>query len=225
MKSIDGIEVITFDGDGTLWDFKKVMRYALKKLVERLRNLGINAKIEDFIEVRKTVAEQSPDLSLYKIRRISMHETLKFYKSYDPRLAEELFKLYLEYRHERIELYDDVIPVLEQLKNHYKIGLITNGNTRFENHPISKYFDFAIQASLLGISKPDSRVFKRAIELAGTEKILHVGDSIEEDYLGAKSVGLSAIWLNREGIKPDVKIDHEIHSLQELQDQIVNFLL
>lgn len=208
--------MITFDGDGTLWDFKKVMRYALKKLVERLNQWGINAKIEDFIKVRDTVAEQSPDLSLYEIRRISMHETLKLYKSYDPRLAEELFTLYLEYRHEKIELYDDVIPMLEQLKNQYKIGLITNGNTRFENHPISRYFDFAIQASELGISKPDPRVFKRAIELAGTSKILHVGDSIEEDYLGAKNAGLSALWLNREGLTPSIKIDHEIHSLKEL---------
>lgn len=221
MKNFLGIEAITFDGDGTLWDFKKVMRYALKKLVERLNQLGIHARIEDFIKVREAIAQQNPDLSLYEIRKISIHETLKLYESYDPQLAEELFTLYLEYRHERIELYDDVTPTLEQLKNSYKIGLITNGNTRFENHPVSKYFDFAIRAADLGISKPDPRVFERAIELAGTSKILHVGDSIEEDYLGAKNAGLSAIWLNREGLKPSIIIDHEIHSLKELCDHLV----
>jgi len=37
MTHIDKIEVISFDGDETLWNFQKVMRHALSVALEELR--------------------------------------------------------------------------------------------------------------------------------------------------------------------------------------------
>jgi phosphoglycolate phosphatase-like HAD superfamily hydrolase len=39
VKEISGISAISFDGDGTLWDFDKVMRHSLGKVMEELERL------------------------------------------------------------------------------------------------------------------------------------------------------------------------------------------
>jgi putative hydrolase of the HAD superfamily len=49
--------------------------------------------------------------------------------------------------------------------------------------------------------KPEPRVFQRALELAGAgpEEALHVGDSWEEDVLGAQRIGIRPILVVRDG--------------------------
>ena len=48
--------------------------------------------------------------------------------------------------------------------------------------------------------------------------MLHVGDSLVNDVAGAQNVGISAVWLNREGVPNDTKIqpDYEIGTLTEM---------
>ena len=48
--------------------------------------------------------------------------------------------------------------------------------------------------------------------------MLHVGDSLVNDVAGAQNVGISAVWLNREGVTNDTGIrpDYEISSLIEI---------
>ena len=47
---------------------------------------------------------------------------------------------------------------------------------------------------------------------------MHVGDSLESDVAGAKSVGAVSVWLNRGAKRNDTGIvpDYEIQSLTEL---------
>jgi len=39
MRKLTGIKAISFDGDGTLWDFEKVMRHSLKHVLSELNQL------------------------------------------------------------------------------------------------------------------------------------------------------------------------------------------
>lgn len=70
--------------------------------------------------------------------------------------------------------------------------------TRME---LSAYFDAVVVSASFGTSKPARAIFDEAVRLAGVprEKALHVGDSPEEDYLGAKAAGLEALLLDRAG--------------------------
>jgi FMN phosphatase YigB (HAD superfamily) len=48
-----------------------------------------------------------------------------------------------------------------------------------------------------------------------------VGDSQEDDIVGARSAGLKVAWLNREGVtrrETTPKPDYEIESLSDLMD-------
>jgi HAD superfamily hydrolase (TIGR01509 family) len=81
----------------------------------------------------------------------------------------------------------------------------------------SGYFDTVTFTQEVGVRKPDPRVFRFALERAGKRaaESLYVGDSWEMDVLGAKSVGMKAVWLNRTG-QPAPGPCHEIRRLQDL---------
>lgn len=55
-----------------------------------------------------------------------------------------------------------------------------------------------------GVEKPDPRVFRLALDRAGRspEEVVHVGDSWEADVVGARSAGIPAVWVDREGRDP-----------------------
>ncbi len=213
------MDVITFDGDGTLWDIRNVIKKALKRVLEVIqeRYPDISIDIEEFYTAWDRVSQSNPGMSLYDIRKFSIFEVLEKHGIFSQDFGDELFELYLRERHSEIEIYPDTIPVLTELKKSYKIGLITNGNTRFQDYPVAGFFDFTVRAADVGSSKPDSLIFEYAVNLAGTERdrILHVGDSLEEDYLGAINAGLKALWLNRENL-PVPEGVKSINSLSEL---------
>lgn len=56
--------------------------------------------------------------------------------------------------------------------------------------------------------KPRNEVFALALRKFGlaSDEVVHIGDSVTSDVLGAKSVGIQSIWLNRKGkaVPPDV---------------------
>lgn len=82
---------------------------------------------------------------------------------------------------------------------------------------IHNYFAFFVVSSLLGLEKPDPRIFHMAVQEAGypQEQILYVGDSPRDDVEGAQAVGLDVILLDRFDRFPEVDCE-KIHSLREL---------
>jgi FMN phosphatase YigB (HAD superfamily) len=73
----------------------------------------------------------------------------------------------------------------------------------------------------VGFAKPDPRLFRVALERARSSPIdtVHVGDSWDADYLGARGAGLHAVWLNRAG-RPAPGPCTEIRTLSELGERL-----
>lgn len=71
----------------------------------------------------------------------------------------------------------------------------------------------------VGVQKPDPRVFRFALRRAGRAPAdsIYVGDSWELDYLGARAVGMSAVWLNRED-RPAPGPCRQIRTLEALEE-------
>ena len=229
-----GITTISFDADGTLWDFESVMRHALGCALEELRRLVPSApdslSIETLIAIRDQVAAEHKDRGLTHeaIRVEAFKRTLQFIRNPDDDLAAHLNTLYLKHRFEDIQLFDDVLPALNALRGDYTMGLLSNGNTYPERCGLEGYFQFVIFAQDYGIQKPDPRLFEIAIEHAGCTKhqLLHVGDSFQNDIVGAKQAGVKSIWLNRQGENKETGKQHdfEISSLRELTGLLENFI-
>ena len=61
------IKVISFDGDGTLWDFETVMRQSLRHVLVELEKLDGEAAarldVDKMIDIRNRVADVVKDLA------------------------------------------------------------------------------------------------------------------------------------------------------------------
>ena len=231
---MDKITTISFDADGTLWDFERVMCHALGCALEELRRLVPAVpdflSIDTLIAIRDQVAaeQENKELTHEAIRLEAFRQTLQFVDNPDDDLAVHLNTLYLKHRFEDILLFDDVLPTLEALRGHYMMGLLSNGNTYPERCGLGGYFQFVVFAQEYGIQKPDPRLFEIAIERAGCAKrqLLHVGDSVQNDVIGAKQAGIKSVWLNRqrEDEEANEHPDLEISSLSKLTEVLENFM-
>lgn len=228
------ITTISFDADGTLWDFEGVMRHALGCTLEELRkfvpSIPDSLSIETLIAIRDRVAEEQRDgrLTHEAIRLEAFKRTLQFIENPDDDLAVHLHELYLKHRFEDIQLFDDVLPALNALQGHYMMGLLSNGNTYPERCGLGDYFQFVVFAQDHGIQKPDPRLFEIAIGGAGCTKrqLLHIGNSFQNDVIGAKRAGVKSVWLNRQREDNETReqSDFEISSLTELTEILKNFV-
>lgn len=110
------------------------------------------------------------------------------------------------------ELFDDVIPALEQLhQRDIRLIISSNSDHRLleivKNLGLSEYFGVSINMSYdLEASKPERKFFseiaKRYINssskyLDQVERYWHIGDSYEEDYVGSVKAGWNGILLDR----------------------------
>lgn len=221
-----GIDAISFDGDGTLWDFDKVCREGLEKVLQELRRKVDKPEIssltvQDLQKLRDEIAAREagpPDHE--KVRMESFSVMLAKNGAFDKQLAIRLTEIYFQHRFGAIELFDETMGVLTDLQGHYKIGLTTNGNTRPARFGIR--FDFTVTAAKVGVEKPHPRIFLAMLRQARTSahETLHIGDSLSNDVYGAQHVGMPGIWLNRAGAINDTGVtpDAVVSNLREFSE-------
>jgi len=115
MERILGIKAVSFDADGTLWDFQEVMRHALHHVLMELQRLDPESadalNIEKMITIRNEVAKKlrGKVTNLEEIRLEAFRETLAGIGRPNESLAEHLNQVYLKHRFEDVELFDDVL--------------------------------------------------------------------------------------------------------------------
>lgn len=202
------IRLITFDLDDTLWDVRPVLHSAELTLREWLARHTPDLNdfsVEALGAIRRTLLEAQPELR-HRIselrRRILCHalEEAGYPRDEACELAEQAFQVFLEARH-AVQLFPEVHPTLELLANHYRLGVLTNGNADVRRLGLADYFDFTLCAEELGIGKPDPRPFCEALKRAGVaaEHAVHIGDHPSDDIGGAQRAGMRAIWFNPTG--------------------------
>lgn len=222
-------EIIIFDADDTLFDFKKSERDAFKNAmlefdIEYDENhhlkiyQGINTAI--WKEFEKGLITQEK-LKVERFKRLSDNlnagfDEVKFAKSYMKHLANASF------------LYDDSIDLVESLHKDYRLTIVTNGlkdvqDKRIRKSIIAKYFEDVVVSEEVKVSKPDPKIFEHAlnnIKHTDKSKVLIVGDSLTSDIQGGINSGIDTCWFNPNKIvnKTKIKPTYEISNLIELKD-------
>ena len=123
-------------------------------------------------------------------------------------------------RGERLGNWDYTFPhvksCLEKLKRAgYRLAVVSNADGHVEEMltrlGYAPYFEAIIDSEVVGVAKPDPRIFYLALERIGLAEyvkvakaaadghsvrppVLHIGDSHRNDYVGARTAGLHA-WL------------------------------
>ncbi|WP_132305003.1 HAD family hydrolase [Paenibacillus sp. BK033] len=129
-------------------------------------------------------------------------------------------------RRKRPLVYDETFRVLDALKGKYKLLLLTNGSPDLQREKLAgvpeliPYFDHIIISGEFGEGKPAASIFRHALERLGIEPDhgIMVGDKLTTDILGANTIGMTSVWVNRHGaVRNDEIIPaHEIAHLEEL---------
>ncbi|PIQ98933.1 MAG: hypothetical protein COV66_13635 [Nitrospinae bacterium CG11_big_fil_rev_8_21_14_0_20_45_15] len=140
----------------------------------------------------------------------------------------ELLREYYEEIYKPRKVYDETIPVLQELQGKgVRMGIISNTtNPDFmkdyerELLGLSPYFEFSIYSSGVPFRKPHPSIYEIALTRLSVpvEEILFVGDSPLTDIAGPQAVGMHTAWLNREDAPhPEpIRPHYVIHSLADL---------
>ena len=116
---------------------------------------------------------------------------------------------------------------LETLHGTYQLAVISNnfGNTRgwCDEYGLTLLLEAIIDSTVLGIAKPDARIFEAALSELGVAPAhaIYVGDSYAADMVGGKNAGMWTAWLVGNQVKtcqdPSV-VDVQLSHLHELTD-------
>lgn len=200
-----GIRAVCLDLDDTLWPVAPVIRQAEQDLQDwLLAHYPDIARQVSPQDMRRRLAlflerlpEHAHDMTL--VRR-SLLTALAREAGHPESVGEEAFEVFFTARN-RVRLYDDVLPALDWLGSRYPLVAVTNGNADLARVGLDHYFVASVQARQVGVPKPRKAIFDVAVEWTGVPRhqVLHVGDDVETDVLGARRAGLRSAWVNRRG--------------------------
>lgn len=198
---------ICFDLDDTLYEqitpFKQALLTVQPVQEELLREIYASFRMHSnelfFLHQKKEISFQT-----MHIKRIQL--TMADHGISISDKEAERFQLNYQQGQYAISLSKDTVQLLAYVSSKgVKISMITNGP---EEHQRRKIKSLGLQrwieekdiliSSAVGISKPDPRIFHMADQSA-----LYVGDSYENDVIGAKGAGWDVIWLNKYGLPDD----------------------
>lgn len=101
-------------------------------------------------------------------------------------------------------VYEDVRPTFDALDRlGLRIGAVSNWDHRLsvllERLGLAARFEFVVISSQAGWRKPDPRIFREALRRLDlpADRVAYVGDSYEDDVVGARSVGMGAVLVDR----------------------------
>jgi len=198
-----------------------------------LVSLGINRSVEEIKDALSRTEEEFKESnyrSMYgKVRYIEYWEkwdslVLKNLKIFDECFAKEILARWFDYAN--CVAYSDTEETLVRLKQMgLKMGLISTAYEEDINEILEKanlvkgFFDVIVGANTIKKEKPHPEVFKYALRKlkVKAEETLFVGDHIDNDYNGARAVGIHALLIQRESRRLENISDlKRISSLEEI---------
>lgn len=196
-------KLICFDLDDTLWPCMPTIQYAEQSIYDWLESnrpeITRRYTLEDLRDKRKQLMLLQPELKhdLSEARRAHLRELAEEF-GYGDDWIEPAFQVFYQAR-QQVTLYEDVIPVLAELRTRYTLVALTNGNAHIRHTGLSDYFEFQVSAADVHEAKPHPAMFERAMAQAGVSprQTLHVGDHPLHDVKGARNAGVDVAWLRR----------------------------
>jgi putative hydrolase of the HAD superfamily len=126
----------------------------------------------------------------------------------------------------RLRLYPHVREVLDVLREHFPLALVTDAQSAYARGELHKvglldYFDPIVVSGDHGYRKPDLRLFQQALDGMGVaaEETLFVGNDMHRDIYGARAAGMRTVMFDSDqGTKDfrDCVPDHTITDYREL---------
>lgn len=211
---INNKKIIIFDLDNTLYDFKKNWEISHMKVFEEFnldKDIDYNVLMDAYRKEDNRLWEllNNGDMTLSELRIYRPINTLKLFKkniSYNE--GQCFYDLMFKHLISNIQSDNEINKILEKLSSVYQLIILTNGfskeqNLKIRNLEIEPYISNIYISENIGMEKPDLRLFQKVIadENVLPENVLMIGDSLKNDILPAKEVGMKTLHLNYSEVK------------------------
>jgi len=237
---------VIFDLVNTLIDPSTELR-AHKEFVSRIKErYRLEGRVEELLEMYNSIHKSEVDKSIKEDPSFVVEKAIiEAFKIWTKNLGlslsdgelNELLKEYWEVHYEFLKVRDGTKEVLKELKDlGLKLGILSDDNPEvireiMNRTGIEEYFDAVTSSYEAGRTKPHPSAFKKALEKMGccAKSSLMVGDSLERDIKGAKSIGMRTVLIVggmnvTRNFGEDCKPDFVIEDIRELL-KIVRSLL
>ncbi|MCD6479290.1 HAD family hydrolase [Candidatus Bathyarchaeota archaeon] len=237
------IRAILFDCWGTILHAPRLMtrEAAIEAFHRTLIELGYEADFKLFRETYLREAERQHREADRDYRELDYVERLRRVleaiglEGDTGKIAEEIWKRYLDEWPRQSRLDPEAPGLLRRLRASYRLALVTNfpdlptAHRVFDTLNLWEYFDAVVVSAEVGYRKPSPIIFQEALEQLKVkpQEAVMVGDTLEADIEGAKSLGIKTILIDperaRRGEKPE-GADAIIKSLRELEKALENLV-
>lgn len=221
-------DLLFFDADDTLFDFKKSEDISFKAVLKRHGIERDHKKLQQSYNIINTQlweqhARGEVSQNFLKVERFKRFLDKNKLVADPYRLAED----YLHSLPQNVFLIEGAMDLLQKMHQKIPLIIITNGigetqRKRLHNSGIMPFIDLMVISEECGFTKPDKRIFEYTFSLLKRPKhssrTLMIGDKLETDILGAKNVGIDSCWFNPEAITPNGQLrpTYEIKHLRDL---------
>ncbi|NDK37858.1 HAD family hydrolase [Pseudoxanthomonas gei] len=200
------VRAITLDLDDTLWPFAPIGARIDQVLHDWMQvhspRTAAHFPLQAMRELRERSFADNPHLhhDLSALRRLTLQQALAE-SGGDPDLLDAAYEVFYDARNQ-VECYPDALDALARIAARVPVAALSNGNADLQRIGLMHHFVFQLGSREHGAGKPDPGIFHAACERLGVDRgeVLHVGDHIEMDVIGAARAGLRSCWINREGL-------------------------
>ena len=223
------ITAVLFDLDDTLFDHWACTRAALANLRERFPVLGRMPVGEVETEHRRLLEELHLQVLAGRMTvddaRVERFRRLRAFagETAGEEAAADAAAAYRSAYLAHWRPVDGALGLLEALHGKVLTGVVTNNVATEQRLKIAAcglgpWLDAVIISEEAGVTKPDPRIFRLALDTLGCDaaQTVMIGDAWDTDIAGALAAGIRPVWFNRVGAaSPDPSVT-EVHSLAPL---------
>jgi len=235
------IRAVAFDVNGTLVRiltqdgmeqiFRSIAHFLTYQGIDLRRHQVRDLYFQIMKEQQQASPEEYPEFDAVAIWRsiIEAHLT-DFTRALPPEELEQtplvLAQMYRGISRCRLHLYPHVREVLDVLREHYPLAVVTDAQSAYARGELHKvglldYFDPIVVSGDHGYRKPDRRLFQFALDGLGVaaEHTLYVGNDMHRDIFGAREVGMTTVMFESDqgtSVHLDCVPDHRITDFRDL---------
>lgn len=219
------VKLVIFDLDNTIWDFESNSRAALLELFEEMDqehnfDHDFDAFHREYVQInyRYWSDYEKGKIDKHKLRYGRFHDTFALFGFDHAPAIDRMADRYLEVSPLKTLVFDGAHETLDYLTGKYPLAIITNGfnevvSLKMENCRLGPYFRHIQTSEDAGYQKPHPAIFQLVLNKfkVNPQNAVMIGDNLETDIAGAKSVGLHSILFdpkNQHGSYTDAKITH-----------------
>ena len=205
------ISHVLFDFFGTLVDYSPSRtRQGFEQSYRLLSKADGDLSYEEFLTLRSALFDEFEREAALSSSEFSMTEIVRAFlaRALDSTppdsFVSEFAELYVSEWNKGVEYPRGIQDLLRRLARQFDLAIITNTHdpalvpAHLARMGVSGLFPTVVTSVEYGIRKPNPAIFEHTLQALGiaAEDCVHVGDSFDADYSGARSVGIRPLLID-----------------------------